>query len=95
VRKENLNCIKASSESTRRTSQQHPQRALPSVSSLESIFTMIFSRVVATFFAIGSVGVLALPSAPVEARADITDVLAVLDTLQSSTGGILPQIGRF
>jgi len=55
---------------------------------------MIFSRVVAAFFAIGSVGVLALPSAPVEARADITDVLAVLDTLQSSTGGILPQIGR-
>lgn len=54
---------------------------------------MIFSRVVAAFFAIGAVGVLARPS-PVEARQDPTDVLAVLDTLKSSTDTILPQIGR-
>jgi len=54
---------------------------------------MIFSRIVTAFFAIGAVGVLARPN-PVEARQDPTDVLAVLDTLKSSTDSILPQIGR-
>ncbi|RXW14963.1 hypothetical protein EST38_g10890 [Candolleomyces aberdarensis] len=54
---------------------------------------MIFSRVVAALFAFGTISAVASPApAVVEKREDVSDVLAVISTLQSTTGGILPQI---
>ncbi|KAJ2922554.1 hypothetical protein H1R20_g14546, partial [Candolleomyces eurysporus] len=57
---------------------------------------MIFTRVVAALFAFGAVSVLASPAPAVvekrQAPADVSDVLAIIGTLQSTTGGILPQI---
>jgi hypothetical protein len=54
---------------------------------------MIFTRVFATLFAFGAVSALASPAPAVEKRQDVSEVLAVISTLQSTTGGILPQIG--
>lgn len=56
---------------------------------------MIFSRVVATLFAFGTISVLASPApVVVEKRQDVSNVLGVIGTLQSTTGSILPQIGN-
>ncbi|KAF9048944.1 hypothetical protein BJ165DRAFT_1342870 [Panaeolus papilionaceus] len=57
---------------------------------------MFFSRALLSFFAVGAISTLASPTpAPVdvvEKREDVSDVLAVIDTLKTSTGSILPQI---
>jgi len=53
---------------------------------------MFFSRAIISFFALGAISALAHP-APVEKRQDVSDVLAVVETLKSSTNSILPQIG--
>ncbi|KAH6913623.1 hypothetical protein BKA70DRAFT_1397543 [Coprinopsis sp. MPI-PUGE-AT-0042] len=53
---------------------------------------MFFSRALFSFFAIGAISALAAPSAPVAKREDITDVLAILDTLEVSTDAIIPHI---
>jgi len=49
-------------------------------------------RLVASFFAFGAISALATPTPVVEKREDVSDVLAIVGTLQSSTGSILPQI---
>ncbi|KIJ55982.1 hypothetical protein M422DRAFT_239159 [Sphaerobolus stellatus SS14] len=59
---------------------------------------MIFSRVLLSFLSLGVISAVASP-APVaeekraiEKRADVSDVLGVVSTLQSSSNSILPQI---
>ena len=45
---------------------------------------MIFTRVIATLFAFGTISALASPAPVVEKREDVSDVLAVISTLQST-----------
>ncbi|KAF6759949.1 hypothetical protein DFP72DRAFT_121232 [Ephemerocybe angulata] len=53
---------------------------------------MYFKSIVASFFALGAICAAASPAPVVEKRQDISSVLAIIETLQSSTGSILPQL---
>lgn len=62
---------------------------------LQPLLTMLFFPIVASFFAFGALTAVASPAPvvdTVEKRQDVSSVLAILDTLQSQTGSILPQI---
>ncbi|TFK37804.1 hypothetical protein BDQ12DRAFT_713276 [Crucibulum laeve] len=54
---------------------------------------MIASRILFSFLTLGVISAAAIPAAvTVEKREDVSDILAVVSTLQGSTGSILPQI---
>ncbi|KAG2010607.1 hypothetical protein CC2G_013418 [Coprinopsis cinerea AmutBmut pab1-1] len=53
---------------------------------------MFFTRALFSVFAVGAIAAIAAPSAVVEKREDISDVLAIVGTLKASTDSILPQI---
>jgi hypothetical protein len=56
---------------------------------------MLFFPIIASFFAFGALTAVASPAPAVdtvEKRQDASSVLAILSTLQSQTGSILPQI---
>jgi len=61
---------------------------------------MHFSRIFYAFLSLGVISAAATPAPVAEQkrdlkkRADVTDILSVLDVLQGSTGSILPQIGQ-
>lgn len=53
---------------------------------------MLFFPVIASFFAFGALSAVGSPAPVVQKRQDVSSVLSILDTLQSQTGSILPQI---
>ncbi|KAF5342323.1 hypothetical protein D9611_001490 [Ephemerocybe angulata] len=53
---------------------------------------MYFKSIVASFFALSAICAVASPAPVAEKRQDVSSVLAIVNSLQSSTGSILPQI---
>ncbi|EAU81004.1 hypothetical protein CC1G_03180 [Coprinopsis cinerea okayama7 len=53
---------------------------------------MFFTRVLLSVFAVGAISAVARPAETVQKREDVSDVLAVIGTLKSTTGSILPQL---
>ncbi|TFK34535.1 hypothetical protein BDQ12DRAFT_689452 [Crucibulum laeve] len=53
---------------------------------------MFTSRILFSFLAIGAVSVAASPAPIIAKRADVSDILTVVSTLNSTTATILPQI---
>lgn len=53
---------------------------------------MLFFPVLASLFAFGSLAAVASPTPVVEKREDVADVLRIVNSLQSQTGGTLSQI---
>lgn len=53
---------------------------------------MLFFPILASLFAFGTLSAVASPAPVVEKREDVSDVLRIVNSLQSQTGSILPQI---